>query len=56
MDRTHRPVIETRAIEDRRNATHTGPGEIRQSDRAPQAESCNSGVLRELAEQMRHWD
>ena len=56
MDHTPRPVVETRAIEDRPRAIGTTPQETPDSIGAPQAERFSSGILRELAEQMRHWD
>ena len=56
MDRIRPPVIETRAIEDRHRAIATKPQAISRSIGAPQAERITSGILRELAEQMRHWD
>jgi hypothetical protein len=56
MDRTRRPVIETRVMEDRPRAIGTGSQETSHIVDAPQAERFTSGILRELAEQMRHWD
>ena len=57
MDRTHLPDIETRALEDRRRLIHPRADETRRSVGAPRADRPTaSGILRELAERMRHWD
>lgn len=56
MDRTRRPVMETRTIEDHRRAIVTETHETSLDLGAPGGERVTSGILRELAEQMRHWD
>jgi hypothetical protein len=56
MDRRHRPDIETRAIEDGRRLIHPRGDEPVRSVSAPRADGPTSGILRELAERMRHWD
>lgn len=56
MDRTRRPSIETRAIERHRRVPATERQEAPHDIGALRAERLTSGILRELAEQMRHWD
>jgi hypothetical protein len=56
MDRTRRSTIETRAIEDHRRVTAAERHETPHGMDAPRPEGLTSGILRELAEQMRHWD
>lgn len=56
MDRTRRPVMKTRTIEDHRRTIGTEPHEVSHDLGAPGGERVTSGILRELAEQMRHWD
>ncbi len=56
MERTHRPHIERRTSEDRLRRIGARTEETARSISAAQAEASTSGILRELAEQMRHWD
>lgn len=56
MDRTHRPFMESRTIEDHRRTIGADPHEVRHGIAEPRTERFTSGILRELAEQMRHWD
>lgn len=56
MDRTHRPHIERRPSEDRLRRIGARTEETARSISAAQAEASTSGILRQLAEQMRHWD
>ena len=56
MDRTRRPINETKAIEHHHRVIGAEPQETSHGRGAPRAERFTSGILRELAEQMRHWD
>ena len=56
MDRTLRPIKENKAIEHHHRVIGTEPQETSHSRGAPRVERFTSGILRELAEQMRHWD
>ena len=56
MDRARRPAIETRAIEGHRGASAIERHETPHDKAAPRVEGLTSGILRELAKQMRHWD
>ncbi len=56
MDRTLHPVIETRATQRHPDTIDRASREIQRSAGATQVERRDSGILRELAEQLRHWD
>jgi hypothetical protein len=56
MDRIHRTHIDAHAIADRPRETDPGSEDAPRGASAARAVPRASGILRELAEQMRHWD